>query len=40
MLADPLDLVCASLDQQVSVKLRGNRELLGKLDVGSFPFIS
>lgn len=34
---EPLDLVRLSLDERVYVKLRGDRELRGKLNVGE-PF--
>lgn len=33
---EPLDLVRLSLDERVYVKLRGDRELRGKLNVGEF----
>lgn len=34
-MAEPLDLVRLSLDEIVFVKLRGDRELKGRLHVGS-----
>jgi hypothetical protein len=36
--SEPLDLVRLSLDEIVFVKLRGDRELKGRLHVRFFPF--
>ena len=36
--SEPLDLVRLSLDEVVFVKLRGDRELKGRLHVCSYPF--
>ena len=36
-IAEPLDLVRLSLDEVVFVKLRGDRELKGRLHVGASP---
>lgn len=37
--SEPLDLVRLSIDEIVFVKLRGDRELRGRLHVCLFPFI-
>ena len=36
-ISEPLDLVRLSLDEQVFVKLRGERELRGRLHVRALP---
>jgi len=36
---EPLDLVRLSLDERITVKLRGDRELRGKLHVGRRPLL-
>lgn len=36
---EPLDLVRLSLDERVYVKLRGDRELRGKLNVGELFYL-